>query len=187
MNIINDKTIDNHTAQYWCIFANKKFNDFLRSLNQPNNVNESVLGLLGYAGYVFTAIGLLKLFSPFFKNMWRKCFQSKKYLLAEVQFDADGSHYTAQFNLKDMKWKLFSDFNITPHETMQFFETQFFKRFNEQCTKYISPILVSKKSILTQLKSNKIKIDDKYKKFLIELLTNDKQLIANMFDPHYLT
>lgn len=187
MNIINDKTIDIHTARYWCIFADKKFSEFIKTLTQSKDTNESILGLLGYSGYIFSSLALARLVSPFFKNMWRKCFRSKDYRLAEVTFDADGTHYTAYFNLNAMKWKLFSNFHITPSETVQFFETNFFKTFNTQCIKYIQPILASKDSILKQLKKHKNKIDTKYYKFLIELLNNDKQLIANMFDPHYET
>ena len=116
MNIINDKTIEHSTAKYWCIFADKKFAKLLDDLTK----NESAIlgGLMTYAGLAFTALSLIRLVSPMFKNMWRKVFSSKGGRLAEVQFKADGANYTAYFEMKDMKWKMHSDVSITEHETI---------------------------------------------------------------------
>lgn len=83
--------------------------------------------------------------------MWRKCFQGKKNKLAEVQFTADEASYTATFDLDTMKWKLYSTLSISEQESIQFFETKFFAKFNEQCKEYIAPILASKDSLIKQI------------------------------------
>lgn len=187
MNIITDKTIDYSHAKYWCAFANPNLREALKAQLKDKKLKESILGLLGYAGYLFTATALAKFFAPYVKNMWRKIFQGQNNKLAEVQFTADEAKYTANFDMDTMKWKLSSTFSITPEETMQFFDTEFFKKFCAQCKEYIAPILASKDSILKQLESNKGKIDKKQYKFMTKLLSNANHVAANMFDPHYIT
>lgn len=157
---------------------------------KEEKVNEgldAILKPLGYASYLFTAISLVGLVSPFFKNMWRKCFKDGKMKIAEVRFEADEAKYTASFDLDNMKWMLTSDYSISQQETMQFFETQFFAKFNEQCKNYIGPILASKDNMIEELKKQKSKIESKQYNFFMKLLKNADRVASNMFDPHYIT
>jgi len=85
-----------------------------------------IMTALGYASYLFTAISLAGLVAPYLKNMWRKMTKGSGMKIAEVKFEADGSNYVAWFDADVMKWQLHSEASVTPQETMQFFETQFF-------------------------------------------------------------
>ena len=130
MATITDKTIDPTSAKYWCIMADPKLQKQLQSIistpSGRSEVDESIGSILRYASYLFTASSLVSFLTPYFKNMWRKMTAGGSTMLAEVQFEADGSSYRAWFDVDKKMWQLHSSVSITDRETMQFFETKFF-------------------------------------------------------------
>lgn len=199
MTMITDKTIDTSTAKYWCLFSDQELQKSLSKLGRDKDqqkklkkkasskgeVNENiVLNILGYAGYLFTAMSLANLVTPYLKNAWRKMSKDGSLKIAEVQFEADGSDYSAWFDMDDFKWQLHSEASVTPQETMQFFETQFFQKFNQQCAQYIVPILNSKDSIMENISEIE---PAKMREIVKKLLDNSNRIVQNMFEAKYLT
>lgn len=183
--MILDKTIDIGTARYWCIFCDKKLQKHLDKIKSESTINEFDIGsMLMYASYLFTGMSLVSYIAPYIKNLFRTFSSKDDMVIAYTTFEADGSNYKAYFDLDNMKWALHSDYSISEHETVQFFETQYFNNFNMQCQAYINPIFNSEKSILKNIKKVK---DKKVVKFITELLKNKNRIRDNMFNPHYIT
>lgn len=186
--LINDDTIDKTTAKYWCAFGEIDLNQMIdiskaKATSKGKSLKE-MLDPMSIVSWGFMGISLIGLLTPYLKNLWKKMSSTRKNALAEVKFTADGSEYDVKFDIKKMKWVMSSGFSITDNEVQQFFQTKFFKRFNQQCQKFIEPLFKRKEEIRKSLEQ----VDDSDpKKFILDILKNEYKIRLNMFEAKYLT
>lgn len=104
--------------------------------------------------------------------------------LATVEFDSNGTWYKMRYDIKSKRWELmYKGFSMgstpPPEETEQLMNTKFFKRFLNQCQKYIKPIMDDdKRSTVIEAIG---KMSDKKTKEAIDKVFNDDDTLKNMF------
>ena len=182
--MINDNTIDRTTAKCWCIFSDV---DLIKQLQkqQPKKqqIDEGIIdSFMRYAGILVTVSSVVGLIGPYFSSIIRKMKYEKTETIANIKFEADDVDYVVNFNINKCKWILTGG-SDTQRDTVQFFNTKFFKEFLKSCQSYISIAVQNEKIILENI--DKIK-DSKSKDFIKYFYKNKDRILTNMFNVVYL-
>lgn len=103
--------------------------------------------------------------------------------LATVDFDSNGRIYRMRYDVKHRRWELiYKGFSMgatpPPEETEQLMDTRFFKRFFEQCKRYIEPIVVDeRRNAVVEAIS---KLSNKDTKDVLDRVFKDPETLDNM-------
>lgn len=135
------------------------------------------------------AYGLFKtagLWLPPLSALIKRCLRGNS--LAVCEFDSNETRYKIAFDMKYKKWQLsyvnFSTEPPPPQETEQLMSTMFFRRFLDQCRKYIERI-IDNEDRASVLKAISELSDRKTKEVLTEFFESDSIAMQNMFNLKY--
>ena len=141
----------------------------------------AVAGTVVYALFQ-TAEIWLPFVSIFIKNILRGN------SLAILEFDSNGTYYKMAFDIKYNRWQLsYKGFSLStppPEETEQLMNTILFKRFFNQCKKYMEPIVnnTNRTAILNAISNLS---DKKTKDILLKIFDENSITLKNMYELKY--
>lgn len=187
--MITDDTIDTTTAKCWCIFSEPEFREaIMKASKQSKKMDEGLMDILqqfnAYAMPIMTAASVIAFVGPYLFNALKKIRYSRNDSIAKIDFEADGSDYSADFNIKQMKWMLTGSTSVNDSDVISFFRTQFFDTFVKSCASYIAPIVENEKIIMANV--DKIE-DSSSKKFLKSFFKYKQRIITNLLRKTYIT